>query len=173
MLFSQIRQPDTDYILIPETSSSSRKYIPIGFMDKNIIASNSTLVAKTDSLYLFGILTSNVHMAWVKTLCGRLKSDYRYSPSLYNNFPWPTPTDEQKARIEETAQGILNARALYPDASLADLYDELAMPLKLLNAHRENDKAVITAYGWNWRGLSESECVARLMKLYQQMSSQS
>lgn len=112
-------------------------------------------------------------MAWVRTVCGRIKSDYRYSKDIvYNNFPWPTPTDEQRAKIEQTAQGILDARALYPDASLADLYDELTMPPELREAHRENDKTVITAYGWNWRGLGESECVARLMKLYQQISSQ-
>lgn len=142
-------------------------------MEPKFICGDANLLIPNASLSLFGILTSNVHMAWVRTVCGRIKSDYRYSKDIvYNNFPWPTPTDEQRAKIEQTAQGILAARALYPDASLADLYDELTMPPELREAHRENDKAVIAAYGWNWRGLSESECVARLMKLYQQISSQ-
>ena len=171
MLFSQIRQPGREYILIPETSSSNRRYIPIGFMDKEVIASNSTLVATNVTLYHFGVLTSNVHNAWMRTTCGRLKSDYRYSPSVYNNFPWPTPTEIQKNEIEKTAQNILEARALYPECSLADLYDEVAMPIELRQAHRANDRAVMEAYGFDWRKMSESDCVAELMKLYQQMVS--
>ena len=171
MLFSQIRQPDSDYILVPETSSSSRKYIPMGFMCKDVIASNSTLVATNATLYLFGIMTSNVHMAWMKTVCGRLKSDYRYSPSIYNNFPWPNPTDEQKARIAQTAQAILDARALYPDSSLADLYDELTMPVELRKAHQENDRAVMQAYGFPVKStFTESLCVAELFKLYKELT---
>lgn len=167
MLFSQIRQPESDYILIPETSSSSRRYIPMGFMDKDIIASNSTLVAAGATLYLFGLLTSNVHMAWMRTVCGRLKSDYRYSPSIYNNFPWPSPTEEQKAKIEKTAQGILDARALYPDSSLADLYDPLTMPPELQKAHSLNDAAVMQAYGMPVKTTTEADCVAWLMRIYQ------
>jgi hypothetical protein len=173
MLFSQIRQPDSDYILVPETSSSSRRYIPMGFMTKDIIASNSTLVATDATLFLFGVMTSNVHMAWMRTVCGRLKSDYRYSPSIYNNFPWPNPTEEQKAKIEQTAQAILDARALYPDSSLADLYDELTMPVELRKAHQDNDRAVMAAYGWKANSqFTESQCVAELFKLYQKLTNQ-
>ena len=171
MLFSQIRQPDSDYILVPETSSSSRRYIPMGFMSQNVIASNSTLVATDATLFLFGVMTSNVHMAWMRTVCGRLKSDYRYSPSVYNNFPWPTPTDEQKAKIEQTAQAILDARALYPDSSLADLYDELTMPVELRKAHQANDRAVMQAYGFPVKSnFTESQCVAELFKLYKEIT---
>ena len=167
MLFAQIRQPDSNYILVPETSSSSRKYIPIGFMPQEVIASNSTLVATGASIYHFGILTSNVHMAWMRTVCGRLKSDYRYSPSVYNNFPWPTPTNEQRTKIEQTAQAILDARNLYPDCSLADLYDEVTMPPELRRAHQANDKAVMQAYGFDIKTTTETTCVAELMKMYQ------
>ena len=166
MLFSQIRQPESDYILVPETSSSSRKYVPMGFMSKNVIASNSTLVATDATLCLFGILTSNVHMAWLRAVCGRLKSDYRYSPSVYNNFPWPELDDEQKARIEQTAQAILDARAKYPDCSLADLYDDVAMPPELRKAHQDNDRAVMRAYGFTPGQTTESECVAKLFEMY-------
>lgn len=122
------------------------------------------------SLFHFGILESNVHMAWMRVVCGRLKSDYDYSIKIvYNNFPWPTPTPAQKARIEKTAQAILDARAKYPDSSLADLYDELTMPPELRKAHQENDKAVMEAYGFDWRHMTESDCVAELMKLYQKL----
>lgn len=123
------------------------------------------------TLYMFGIMTSNVHMAWMRAVCGRLKSDYSYSPAVYNNFPWPTPTDAQRAKIEQTAQGILDARALYPDCSLADLYDEVIMPPELRKAHQQNDRAVMQAYGMPIKGTTESSCVAELMKLYQQMVS--
>lgn len=170
MLFSQIRQPESDYILVPETSSSSRKYVPMGFMSKNVIASNSTLVATDATLCLFGILTSNVHMAWLRAVCGRLKSDYRYSPSVYNNFPWPELDDEQKARIEHTAQAILDARAKYPDCSLADLYDDVAMPPELRKAHQDNDRAVMRAYGFTPGQTTESECVAKLFEMYQTLT---
>ena len=124
-------------------------------------------------MYLFGILTSNVHMAWMRVVCGRLKSDYRYSKDVvYNNFPWPNPTDGQKAKIEQTAQAILDARALYPDSSLADLYDERTMPIELRRAHQQNDRAVLQAYGFDPKILSdnnESPIVAELFKLYQQL----
>ena len=110
---------------------------------------------------------SNVHMSWMRVVCGRLKSDYSYSPAVYNNFPWPTPTEQQKKKIEQTAQGILDARSLYPDSSLADLYDELTMPPELRKAHQQNDKAVMQAYGFDIRSTTESSCVAELMKMYQ------
>ena len=165
MIFSQIRQPESDYILIPETSSSARYYIPMGFVSKDVIVSNSAMTAADATLYMFGVLESNVHMAWVKTLCGRMKSDYRYSPALYNNFPWPTPTAAQRAKIEQTAQGILDARALFPDSSLATMYDN-PMPPELLEAHRKNNIAVMAAYGLSVKDTSEADCVAFLMKKY-------
>lgn len=119
------------------------------------------------TLYLFGIMTSNVHMAWMRVVGGRLKSDYRYTPAVYNNFPWPTPTEAQKAKIEQTAQAILDARAFYPDASLADLYDEATMPVELRKAHQANDRAVMQAYGFDIKTTTEATCVAELMKMYQ------
>ena len=167
-LFGEIRQPKTDYLLVPSTSSERRRYIPIGFFDSNTISSNANLVIPNATLYNFGVLTSNVHMAWVRVTCGRLKSDYRYSPSVYNNFPWPTPTDVQKAAIKKSAQGILDARALYPDASLADLYDPLTMPPELRKAHTANDRAVMQAYGMPIKETDEASCVAWLMRLYQE-----
>ncbi len=169
-LFCQIRQPDTDYLLFPQHTSGERKYIPIGFMSKNIVVGNACYIIADVSLYLFGVLTSNVHMAWTRLVCGRLGNGYRYSPAVYNNFPWPKPTEEQKAKIEQTAQAILEARALYPDSSLADLYDELTMPVELRRAHQHNDKAVMQAYGFDYKTMTESECVAELMKLYQKLT---
>ena len=172
MLFSQIRQPDSDYLAIPEVSSERRRYIPIGYMSRDVIASNKLYVVPDASLYSFGVLISNVHMAWMRVVSGRMKSDYSYSPSVYNNFPWPTPTEEQKARIEQTAQGILDARALYPNSSLADLYDELTMPVELLKAHQANDRAVMQAYGFPVKPtFTESQCVAELFKLYKEKTS--
>ena len=177
--FMELRQPNSSYIIMPSHSSENRKYIPIGFMDKNCISSNANLIIPNATLYHFGVLTSNVHMAWMRAVCGRLKSDYRYSNTIvYNNFPWCNPTEEQNAKIEKTAQGILNARALYPECSLADLYDELTMPPELRKAHQENDKAVMEAYGFKikdeqtgkYRWLSESETVARLMQMYQELT---
>lgn len=169
-LFASPRQPITDYLLIPVVSSENRKYIPIGYVSKDIIASNACFTIANATLYTFGILTSNVHMAWMRAVCGRLKSDYRYSNTIvYNNFPWPTLTVEQKKKIEETAQAILDARALYPDCSLADLYDEIAMPPELRKAHQANDKAVMQAYGFWGKLNTESACVAELMKMYQKI----
>ena len=140
-------------------------------MDGEVIASNKLLIVPKASLYHFGVLTSNVHMAWTRTVCGRLKSDYQYSgASVYNTFPWPTPTEDQRAKIEQTAQGILDARALYPDCSLADLYDEATMPPELRTAHQKNDRAVMEAYGFWGKLNSESACVAELMKLYQALT---
>lgn len=165
--------PDSTYVVIPEVSSERRRYIPMGFMTPNSLASNLVKVVPDASLYHFGVLTSNVHMAWVRAVCGRLKSDYRYSKDVvYNNFPWPTPTDAQKAKIEQTAQAILDARALYPDASLADLYDEVAMPPELRKAHQQNDKAVMQAYGFDIKTTTETSCVAELMKMYQKLTQQ-
>ena len=174
-LFCQIAQPSTgSYIAVPETSSERRRYIPLGFLSADVIASNLLFLIPNASLFHFGVLESNVHMAWMRTVCGRLKSDYRYSKDIvYNNFPWPEPTEEQKARIEQTAQEILDARALYPDASLADLYDPLTMPPELLKAHQANDKAVMQAYGMPIKDTDEPACVAWLMKLYQEKVGQS
>jgi hypothetical protein len=170
MLFTQIRQPETNYLAVPEVSSQNRKYIPISFLSPDVIGSNKLYLIPDADLYMFGVMTSNVHMAWMRVVCGRLKSDYSYSPAVYNNFPWPTPTDEQRAKIEQTAQAILDARALYPDCSLADLYDEVAMPPELRKAHQQNDRAVMQAYGFDIKTTTETSCVAELMKLYQRLT---
>lgn len=168
-LFGEIRQPETNMIAIPKVSSENRRYIPICYVEPKIIVNGSALIVPDASLYHFGILTSNVHNAWMRTVAGRLETRYQYSGNVvYNNFPWPTPTDEQKTKIEQTAQAILDARALYPDCSLADLYDELTMPVELRKAHQANDKAVMQAYGFNIK-MTESECVAELMKMYQEL----
>ena len=170
-LFAQITQPDNaDYLLIPSVSSERRRYIPIGFLKSEVITSNAVQIIPYASLYDFGILTSNVHMSWMRTIAGRLKSDYRYSKEIvYNNFPWPNPTDKQKENIMKTAQAILDARAKYSNSSLADLYDELTMPVELRTAHQKNDIAVMEAYGFDWRKMTESDCVAELMKMYQKI----
>ena len=167
-LFAQITQPDdVPYLVIPSVSSERRKYVPIGFMESDVISSNAVQIIPNATLYQFGVLTSNVHMAWMRAVCGRLKSDYRYSKEIvYNTFPWCSSMDAQKSKIEQTAQAILDARALYPDCSLADLYDEVAMPPELRKAHQENDKAVMRAYGFWGKLNTESECVAELMKMY-------
>lgn len=163
--------PKGNYIVIPKVSSENRKYVPMGLMSPDMLCSDLVFIVPNATAYHLGVLTSNVHMAWVRAVCGRLKSDYRYSKDIvYNNFPWPAPTEQQKAKIEQTAQAILDARALYPDSSLADLYDELTMPPELRKAHRDNDRAVMDAYGFT-KGTaartSESACVTELMKLYQ------
>ena len=167
MLFTENRQPSDTYILVPSVSSEKRRYVPMGFVSPDVVASNLVLIIPNASLYHFGILESNVHMAWMRAVCGRLKSDYRYSNDIvYNNFPWPNPTEGQKAKIEQTAQAILDARDKYPDSSLADLYDELTMPVELRKAHQDNDRAVMQAYGFNVKTMTESQCVAELFKLY-------
>ncbi len=167
MLFGEIRQPDGDYLVIPCHSSEKRRYIPVGYVDKNVICSNANILVPNANLYSFGVLMSNVHNSWMRIVSGRIKSDYRYSVKIvYNNFPWPNPTKEQKEKIEKTAQAILDARTLYPDSSLADLYDELTMPPELRKAHQENDKVVMDAYRFNWKKMTESDCVAELMKMY-------
>lgn len=165
--FMELRQPTTNYILVPRHSSENRKYIPIGFMSPDVICGDANNMIPNATIYHFGILTSNVHMAWTRTVCGRIKSDYRYSNDIvYNNFPWCNPTDKQKSLIEQTAQAILDARAKYPDCSLADLYDETTMPPELRKAHQANDFAVMAAYGFD-KKITESECVAELMRMYQ------
>ena len=170
--FMEIRQPESNYILIPSHSSETRRYIPLGFVSPDIICGNANLLVPNASLYHFGIMTSNVHNAWMRVVCGRLKSDYRYSNTIvYNNFPWPKPSEEQKKKIEETAQAILDARALYPDSSLADLYDETLMPPELRQAHRANDLAVCQAYGFSKDVMKlESRCVAELFKMYEELT---
>jgi len=168
--FREINNPDT-FVIIPAVSSERRRYVPIGFLDKDTIATNLVITIPDAQIYHFGVLTSNVHMAWMRAVCGRLEMRYRYSKDVvYNNFPWPTPTDTQKAKIEQTAQAILDARALYPDSSLADLYDDVAMPPELRKAHQQNDRAVMQAYGFPVREMTESKCVAELMKRYQKLT---
>ena len=170
-VFQEVRQPNVDYIIVPRVSSENRRYVPMGFMSPEIIVNDSVQIIPDATLYHFGILESNVHMAWMRAVCGRLEMRYRYSKDIvYNNFPWPNPTDEQKAKIEQTAQAILNARALYPDSSLADLYDELTMPVDLRKAHQDNDRAVMAAYGFNVKTMTESQCVAELFKMYQELT---
>lgn len=172
MLFDENQQPTTNFVALPKVSSENRKYIPMEFLTPDTVVGDKIYIVENASLFEFGIMTSNVHMAWMRTVAGRLKSDYSYSNTIvYNNFPWPTPTDAQKAKIEKTAQAILDARALYPESSLADLYDELTMPIELRNAHRANDKAVMEAYGFWGKLNSEAACVAELMKMYQQLVS--
>lgn len=200
--FQTENMPKGNYIVVPEVSSEKRRYIPIGYMDDSVLCSNKLRLMPNATLYHFGVLNSNVHMAWMRTVCGRLKSDYDYSQKIvYNNFPWPdigpipqppSPKGqganetspyggdlegaggqgfrgEAYRKIEQTAQAILDARALYPDSSLADLYDEVTMPPELRKAHQNNDRAVMEAYGFDWRTMTESECVAELFKLYQQL----
>jgi len=163
--------PKTNYILVPKVSSERRRYVPMGFLTPDTLCSDLVFIIPNATIYHFGILTSNVHMAWMRAVAGRLEMRYRYSKDIvYNNFPWCTPTTEQKAKIEKTAQAILDARALYPDCSLADLYDELTMPPELRKAHQLNDKAVMEAYGFWGKLNTESECVAALMKMYQQLT---
>ena len=164
--------PKGNYIVIPEVSSQRRRYVPMGYMNSSVLCSNKVRLMPDANLYEFGVLESNVHMAWMRAVCGRLKSDYDYSIKIvYNNFPWPEPTDAQKEKITQTAQGILDARALYPDSSLADLYDEVTMPPELRRAHQNNDRAVMQAYGMPIKGTTESICVAELMKRYQELTS--
>ena len=168
-LFRETMNPKT-FIALPKVSSENRRYIPMGYLGSDIIAGDKLFMIPDATLYQFGILTSNVHMAWMRAVTGRLKSDYSYSINIvYNNFPWCTPTAEQKAKIEQTAQAILDARALYPDCSLADLYDETTMPPELRKAHQANDKAVMQAYGFK-PDMPESEIVAELMKMYQKLT---
>ena len=172
-LFQENRQPTSNYIIVPSVSSETRRYVPMGFLDAENIVNNLVLIVPNATLYHLGVLESNVHMAWMRAVCGRLEMRYRYSKDVvYNNFPWPNPTEEQTAKIEQTAQAILDARALYPDSSLADLYDELTMPVELRRAHQDNDRAVMQAYGFPVKTMTESQCVAELFKLYQELTTQ-
>ena len=169
-LFTENRQPESgNYLLLPLTSSEKRKYVPIGYLPSTVIANNSVQIIPEATIFDFGVLNSNVFMAWMRAVCGRLEMRYRITvTNVYNNFPWPEPTPEQKAKIEQTAQAILDARSLYPDSSLADLYDDKVMPQELVKAHRANDRAVMAAYGFPVRDFTEADCVAALMKLYQE-----
>ena len=173
-LFCQIAQPDSNYIIVPKTSSGKRRYLPMGFMDKNTIASDLVFLIPDANLYEFGILESNVHMAWMRLVAGRLKSDYRYSKDIvYNDFPWPNPTKEQKEKIIKTSNLILEARKKYPAATLSDLYGEkMYLYADLLKAHQLNDKAVMDAYGFSIK-MTESECVAKLMEMYEKLVNES
>lgn len=169
-LFGEMRPCESSYIAIPKVSSEQRRYIPIDYLSENIIAGDKLFQMPNATFYHLGVITSNVHMAWMRAVCGRLKSDYSYSNTIvYNNFPWPEVTDEQKAKIEQTAQAILDARAIYPECSLADLYDEKTMPPELRKAHQSNDKAVMAAYGFK-HDMEENQIVAELMKLYQKLT---
>lgn len=175
--FKQNAQPNKPYLIVPRVSSENRRYVPIGYIEPEVIATDATQIIPNATLYEFGVITSNVHMAWMRTVAGRLKSDYRYSSTIvYNTFPWPKITEEQKEYISKTAQGILDARALYPNSSLAHLYDEAAMPGELRKAHQKNDVAVMKAYGMikkvNGKDklMTESETVARLFEMYQELT---
>lgn len=168
-LFAQRTQPtNKDFIIVPRVSSQTRRYVPMGFVKAGTIVTDRVQIIPDADLYEFGIIISNVHMAWMRTTCMRMKSDYSYSKDVvYNNFPWPEPTEEQRTKIEQTARDILDARALYSNSTLADLYDELLMPPELRRAHQENDKAVMRAYGFSIKEMTETSCVTALMKLYQ------
>lgn len=171
-LFCQLNQPKKDFIAFPKVSSERRRYIPIGFLSKDVIVGDKIYVVEDVGLYHFGVLTSNIHNAWMRAVGGRMKSDYSYSNTIiYNSFPWPEKINaEQQNKIADTANKILEARALYPKSSFASIYDELTMPPELRKAHQENDKAVMEAYGFNWRTMSESDCVAELFKMYQKLT---
>ena len=169
-LFDEIREPKSDYIALPTVSSETRRYIPIDWLPQCVIPGNKIYFLEGATLFHFGILTSNVHMAWTRMVCGRLEMSYNYSNTIvYNNFPWPTVSEEQEKRIIQTAQSILDARAKYPNATFAALYDELTMPPDLRKAHQENDRAVMAAYGFSAK-MTESECVAELFKLHQALA---
>lgn len=169
-LFGAPFECESDYIAIPKVSSENRSYVPIDYLPKEIIPGDKLFVMQRVSIYHFGILTSNVHMAWTRAVCGRLKSDYSYSNTIvYNNFPWPTPSEKQMKKIEQTVQDILDVRAKYPNSSLADLYDKTAMPPELFKAHQANDRAVMDAYGFD-HNMTESQIVAVLFKMYKNLT---
>jgi hypothetical protein len=168
-LFSEIRQPETNYVLVPRHSSENRKYIPIGFISKDVICGDANSMIPDATLYEFAVLTSSMHMAWMRAVCGRIKSDYRYSGVIvYNNFPWPAPTDKQKQAIEAAAQEVLNARTIFPDLALADLYDNDTMIPELKRAHRKLDALVEKAYGRDFA--ADAERAAHLFALYQTLT---
>lgn len=166
--------PVHDYLVIPQTSSGRRRYVPIGFLSPDVLVNNKLQVMRDGGLYEFGILSSNVHNAWLRAVAGRLRDDFTYSVSIvYNTFPWPVVDDKTKEKIRNTAQGILDARNKYPLSSLADLYGELTMPSDLLRAHQQNDREVMRAYGFSIKEMTESKCVAELMKMYQALTKES
>ncbi len=165
-LFCQIRQPDSQYLAFPQHTTNERRYIPIGFMNPDVVVGNACYIISGASLLLFGVLMSNVHMSWMRLTCGRLGNGYRYSPAVYNNFPFKDFTSEQEREIEKTAQSILDARKNHSDSSLSALYNELSMPEDLRKAHHANDRAVMRAYGFDIKNMSEANCVAELMKMY-------
>lgn len=166
-LFDEIKYSNSSYVALPKVSSENRKYIPIDFLDPKIIPGDKLFMIPNASLYEFGVLTSSIHMAWMRTVAGRLKSDYSYSNTIvYNNFPWPKPTDKQKEKIQDTAQKILDVRSQFPNSSFADLYDSLSMPEDLRKAHKANDQAVMQAYGFKTT-MTEPEIVAELFNLYE------
>lgn len=168
-LFASILEHKNQYIAIPKVSSQNRRYIPMDYLDGEIIPGDKLFTMPNASFYEFGVLMSNVHMAWMRAVCGRLKSDYSYSNTIvYNNFPWPVVTEKNREQIEKSAQEILKARTLYPNSNLAALYDPLTMPAELRRAHTANDKAVMAAYGFSTK-MTEADCVGELMKLYQKM----
>jgi len=169
-LFTQNRQPDADYLIIPRVSSSRRRYIPIGFLSKDVIASDSAVLVYNAGLVEFGLLSSNVHNAWMRVVAGRLKNDYRYAPSVFYNFPLPEFTDNQRDRIKKTAQSILDARSKYSNCCLAEMYgDEMYLFPELLKAHQDNDRAVMAAYGFDIK-MTENECVAKLLEMYRELT---
>ena len=170
-VFCQIAQPNTNYIMVPETSSGRRKYVPMGFQTPYTIASNLVFLIPDADLFEFGVLMSNVHNAWMRMVAGRLKSDYRYSKDIvYNNFPWPSVNEAQRQRIIQTAQAILDARANHPTSTLAEMYDDILMPPDLRKAHQQNDRAVMDAYGMPIGQTTEASCVAELMRRYQELT---
>ena len=165
----RVESPD-NYIAVPKTSSSDRVYIPIAFLNKDVIPGDELRIITDANLYHFGVLTSRVHMAWMRAVAGRFGTGYRYSNTIvYNNFPWPSPSDKQRVKIEQTAQKILDARALYPESSLASLYDDITMPVELRKAHKLNDIAVCEAYGFD-KDISEADIVSNLMRMYQELT---
>lgn len=170
MLFTQDRQPDTDYLIIPRVTSENREYVPIGYMSQDVISSDANYLLSDIDPYMFGVLTSIIHMVWIKNVAGRLKSDFRYSPFVYNNYPWPKPTEMQKEKIKLTAQKILDVRNKYLDVSYEKMYGkDMFLYTDLLSAHEENDKAVMQAYGFDYRAMDEADIVAELMKMYQDL----
>lgn len=163
--------PTGNYITIPKTSSEKRFYIPIGFLDDSVVCADSLRLVSNAELYHFGVLTSSIHMTWLRTVGGRLKSDYRYSKNIvYNNFIWCEPTDKQKKVIEQSAQNILDIRVKYPDATFADLYDEVIMPYDLRDAHKKNDRAVAVAYEFENILDDEPSVVVKLFNLYKRFT---
>ncbi len=168
-LFTQIRQPETDYIAVPEVSSENRKYIPIAFLSKNVIASNKLYLIPSDQLWIFSVLISELHMTWVRTVAGRLETRYSYSPAVYTNFPWKQFSNKEKEQLIDSAKNILNARDLYNDASLADLYNPKSMPIELIKAHQKNDDIVAKIYGLS-SSLSESEIIRKLFLFYEKLN---